>query len=237
MRDRFVADVGDFGKYGLLRALCAKHGSDDALLLGIVWYFVPDRMIQYLDDRGRFEACDPELYQALQEIVGGCQRKVESVEYRNLFPVRTVFFREPVPTRLDMRRAWAQRAAAEMDGCDIVFLDPDNGIMRGPLRQGSISSQHAYYDDLEPLLSNNCSLVIYHHFRRLTREDRVAEVREYVSNLQQELNLAGPAWALVWNAYSPRAYFIVPNGREVVLGPRIQAILDGPWRQHFERID
>ena len=37
MQDRYVGDVGDFGKYGLLRALC---GGD--LTLGVVWYLYPD---------------------------------------------------------------------------------------------------------------------------------------------------------------------------------------------------
>lgn len=37
MQDRYVGDIGDFGKYGLLRALCAHD-----LSLGVVWYLVPD---------------------------------------------------------------------------------------------------------------------------------------------------------------------------------------------------
>src|SRR5438552_3604612 len=39
MQDGFVADVGDFGKYGLLRALCNLEGSshDARLHLGVVW--------------------------------------------------------------------------------------------------------------------------------------------------------------------------------------------------------
>jgi len=37
VQDRYAGDVGDFGKYGLLRALCK-----DDLSLGVVWYLVPD---------------------------------------------------------------------------------------------------------------------------------------------------------------------------------------------------
>src|SRR5829696_4979011 len=36
MQDRYVGDVGDFGKYGLLRTLGA------GLSLGVVWYLVPN---------------------------------------------------------------------------------------------------------------------------------------------------------------------------------------------------
>ena len=42
MQDRFVGDIGDFGKYGLLRALRGIHPpADPCLNLGLVWY-VPD---------------------------------------------------------------------------------------------------------------------------------------------------------------------------------------------------
>ena len=39
MQDGFVADAGDFGKYGLLRTLCNLEASahDARLRLGIVW--------------------------------------------------------------------------------------------------------------------------------------------------------------------------------------------------------
>ena len=36
MQNRYVGDIGDFGKYGLLRAL--YHGRQ----LGVAWYLCPD---------------------------------------------------------------------------------------------------------------------------------------------------------------------------------------------------
>ncbi len=43
MQDRYVGDVGDFGKYGLLRALSGPFKSEAVLSLGMVWYLVPDQ--------------------------------------------------------------------------------------------------------------------------------------------------------------------------------------------------
>ena len=37
MQNQYVGDIGDFGKYGLLRAI-----SGDPLRLGVVWYLFPD---------------------------------------------------------------------------------------------------------------------------------------------------------------------------------------------------
>ena len=40
MQDRYAGDIGDFGKYGLLRALCGEDGHGPALRLGVLWYRV-----------------------------------------------------------------------------------------------------------------------------------------------------------------------------------------------------
>ena len=41
MQDCYVGDAGDFGKYGLLRALCSPREDDlKTLSLGIIWYLV-----------------------------------------------------------------------------------------------------------------------------------------------------------------------------------------------------
>ncbi|MGH9580844.1 MAG: hypothetical protein ACRD2R_07620, partial [Terriglobales bacterium] len=62
MRDSFVGDIGDYGKYGLLRALARED-----LRLAVVWYKNGEptsshgRLTQYLDkpDNG---ICDPLLF-------------------------------------------------------------------------------------------------------------------------------------------------------------------------------
>ena len=41
MQDRYFGDVGDFGKYGLLRVLCGLWGGPN-FKLGVVWYLFPD---------------------------------------------------------------------------------------------------------------------------------------------------------------------------------------------------
>ena len=77
MQNRYVGDVGDFGKYGLLRALCRPSGAENRpLRLGVVWYLTTDethnndgRHIGYLEPTPKnlrdFRACDPDLYDTL----------------------------------------------------------------------------------------------------------------------------------------------------------------------------
>ena len=44
MQNKYVGELADYGKYGLLRALCNPKKSDGrrSLSLGVIWYLNPD---------------------------------------------------------------------------------------------------------------------------------------------------------------------------------------------------
>jgi hypothetical protein len=89
MRDSYVADVGDFGKYALLNALA---GND--LRLGVLWCrnSEPDATRD-----GCFTAypelrpCDPNLYDRLAQILKNKQRTLTHVENNGILPSNTLF--------------------------------------------------------------------------------------------------------------------------------------------------
>ena len=151
MQDRFVGDIGDFGKYGLLRALtgiCSKGEPD--LTLGVAWY-IPDEAtikdtppghghkIEYLFNpktRGEYRSCDKELFDRLKEIVCG-ERSLGAVEKSGLLGDRAsgevVFHDEPMQMpearrRRDTRREWLKGLLSRTKDANIVFLDPDTGL-------------------------------------------------------------------------------------------------------------
>ena len=148
MQDRYVGDVGDFGKYGLLRALSKPPQGRSPLSLGVVWYLVPDEnntadgsKIGYLNlprDRAAFfRECDPTLYDRLQQLVTGQRRDIRSVAEAGILPAGTVFFGEPLTfsgversekARLSLRAGWLEAAHRATAACDLAFLDPDNGL-------------------------------------------------------------------------------------------------------------
>ena len=175
-----MADVGDFGKYGLLRALCAVEPTWGTrtydLSLGVVWYLVPDE--EGTADGGhvgwanqgtsaiqRYMPCDPELYHALLRILRDGDRSVRAVRERGVLPEDTVFYEEALyfagtpsvgraakERRLERRRAWAWEALAATRGCDLVFADPDNGLetRAGVPRHRLTGPKYAYFDLLVP---------------------------------------------------------------------------------------
>ena len=250
MQDRFVGDVGDFGKYGLLRALCA-----DDLSLGVVWYLVPDEegtgdggQVGFLDptprNLSRFRDCDPPLYDALGEIVEDGARSVRVIRERGVLPEGTVFHEEILSfagmpfaggaareRRLDHRRAWARGALAATRGCDLVFADPDNGLESGTPRHHKKGPKYACFDELAPYLDRGQSLVVYHHLHRSAAHED--QVRDRLCQVEERL---GPAFALRYRPGTGRAFFVVPaEVHREVLYERTARLMRHPcWSEHFE---
>jgi hypothetical protein len=133
MQDRYAGDIGDFGKYALLKALVATD-----LRLGAVWYLNPDEeenrngeFIQYPELR----ECDESLYDNMQIFLRAGKRRIAGIEEAGLLPVGTVYYTAPLtfrdlsPSNLTARRRrreqWLEGAAAATREAAIVFLDPD----------------------------------------------------------------------------------------------------------------
>ena len=70
MQDRYVGDIGDFVKYGLLRAICGAKS------LGVAWYLHPNagpvgdgRHTAYLRDPDEWRHLDADLFDALRKLI------------------------------------------------------------------------------------------------------------------------------------------------------------------------
>jgi hypothetical protein len=248
VQDRYVGDIGDFGKYGLLKALCAHD-----LSLGVVWCLVPDEggdgngahvgyLIPTLANLHRFRTCDPALYDVLGEIVRDGTRSVQSIREQAILPPGTVFYEEPLSfdgmpgigsaatkARLDHRSGWVQGALEATQGCDVVFADPDNGLESGTPRHHRKGPKFAYLDELAPYLQRGQSIVVYHHLHRSYPTGE--QVRERLAQVSERL---GESFALLYKRGSPRVFFVVPSeAHRRMLSERARRLVEGSWGQHF----
>ncbi len=264
MQDQYVGDVGDFGKYGLLRHLCGvREGVEGPILsLGVVWYLMPNgggndgKHLGYLApppknrDRECFRKCDEQLYDALYDIVYDGfypdvqreRRKVRAVQDCNILP-EAVFYDDSlvVNGRPVDRKAWAKAAVERTDDCDVIFVDPDNGLepASGP------SPKHVAFGELAEFMRQRKSrdaksLVVYHHLHHSASADE--QIRSRRRELERCLGTSHVI-SLRYRRGSPRAYFIVPNGREDLFNERIEAFLNDSWgqeklrgRPHFQPV-
>ncbi|MGP8245103.1 MAG: hypothetical protein ACLQVN_11370 [Bryobacteraceae bacterium] len=95
MQDRYVGDIGDFGKYALLKALAG-----DGLRLGVHWYLNANEEANTdgkFTDYQHLRSCDAPLFDALQDLVRGGRRSVGEVERAMILPANTVFYSLPIP--------------------------------------------------------------------------------------------------------------------------------------------
>lgn len=246
MQNRYVGDVGDFGKYGLLRALVRADDLGPALQLGLVWYLVADeernangQHIAYLTHGGhRFRDCDPELFDCLHDLVVSGRRTVHDVHVANVLGSNSASFAEllrssgPAATKSAQHRTeWINRALEATNGSDVVFFDPDNGIETARPRQGVRSAKHVYLDELLPFADRGQSLVIYHHLGRSGSHLEQVEARRI--QLAEALGCELPI-ALRFQRGTSRAFFVVPNSRDrLLIASRTERFMSSPWAQHF----
>ena len=259
MQNRYVGDLGDFGKFGLLRAICSGSGiwRSPSLPLGIVWYLVPDegtkgdgKFVEYLTPSARnqqvFRACDPELYDALRQILVFGTRSVASIQDSNVLPIGTGYYDVPLTFegfdgsgarmrthRLEVRERWLAGALRSSADSDVVFLDPDNGLEVGVRLDQPRGPKYAFFSELLPFVQRGQSLVVYHHIGR--RGSAKDQIKGRMAQIEDEL--ACRPFALLYHRGSARVFFVLPAERHRdVLSSRVEGLLQTPWARHFELI-
>ena len=257
MQNQYVGDIGDFGKYGLLRAI-----SGDPLRLGVVWYLFPDendkgdgRFIHYLSnptakERNLIE-CDPILKDNLHKIViDEKDRRVVRVQEKEsgILPPDTLYHDQCLSyepgqsgdSRKLRREEWLNSALEATKEADVVFVDPDNGIASEKVSAWRKNGpKYVFMDDLNRFYCNGKSLVIYQH---LTRQCKAPEqINKLAKRLQESLKLPHMPWSLWYHRGTARVYFIVARERHrAVLEKRLASFADSPWcakpLSHFELV-
>lgn len=253
MQGRYVGDIGDFFKFGLLRALCRADVIGRRLRLGVVWYLVPDeshngdgRHVDYLRGEGdvatRLRQCDSALYQRLRTLVDSRQRNIEALEAGGVLPRGTRTHREFVPCagagpRLGrtgcaaLRSGWLTRALASTATCDLVFLDPDNGLAPTACQQHHpAAAKYVFLDEVAQFVRRDQAVVVYQH------ADRSADV---ATQAKRRLNLLAravgrtPLGAVRSHRGSSRLFLVVPSdGERAFMDGRIRWFAEeSPWQR------
>lgn len=258
MQNRYVGDVGDFGKYGLLRNLCGKDMSEKKLSLGVLWYLIPDeshnedgKYVGYLEPKRenekRFRNCDKELYDKLRDIINSGQRSVQIISHSNVLPNGTIFYDEPLSywelpssnpetrkKRLNLRDTWVQAGLDRTTICDLIFVDPDNGLqVKSVERHHNKAPKYAYFEELLPIIQRGQSLIIYHHLCRNGTASK--QVEERLNQIEEHFGISD-TYALLYKRGTLRAFIVVPSKKDgqVLIERSIKTMIT--WNEHFELI-
>ena len=205
MQDRYAGDVGDFGKFGMLRALAAEGFS-----VGVNWYkFETPASELTLNDGMKLiphslVACDPALAYALRAIATSPARCVAALEKADLIP-GTTYYSKVVPVK--ERTAWHEAALAQLATPDLVFLDPDNGLLVKSVGKRSVKSpKYTFYEEVADYVARGKSVVVYNH--RCRKKPAV-----YFGQIYDALRAAVPGArgisAITFRRGSVRDYFAI----------------------------
>ena len=98
MQNRYVGDIGDYLKLGILRALSPGYR------LGVAWWLFPDeahngdgRHIGYLNHPEQWRHFDPDLFDILVDVVSSGQRNLRALEASDILP-GAIFAGEMIPS-------------------------------------------------------------------------------------------------------------------------------------------
>jgi len=215
MQNRYVGDIGDYVKLAILRQLAPGRR------LGVTWWLFRDESHnadgghrEYLerpDEWGRF---DRDLFDGLLRIDKENARNVAALE--PLVP-NALFAREPVPCEIRPfsqrpaeRECWLVKVKLLFEDCNLVFLDPDNGIASKRLRPTQQrAGKSVFISEIKDL---NKAIGRSHH-HSMFKGWHEAELRSLASRLKAGgFRVCGAFRAKPW---SPRAFFILDGDDEL----------------------
>ena len=237
MQNRYVGDIGDFGKLGILREI-----SKTGLSMGVNWYLTPDeehngdgRHIRYLKDK-EYGACDEFLWKTLGHIVDSGQRQVSMLEKNGI--LQAEYYSEQLDfkdkgksERVTCREQWHNAALARIGGCDIVFVDPDNGLLVPSADGTKKSNKYAAHQELADYYKRGASVIYYQHKARrpdsfyVEQHDRLLRTSEY--NGAYGLDLKFTTTSLRYY------FFIIQPKHKQIISDCVGKMLKKPWQKHF----
>ncbi|HEV2522076.1 MAG TPA: hypothetical protein VGT24_06810 [Candidatus Acidoferrales bacterium] len=242
MQHKYVADIGDYGKYALLNALCA---SDIRCL--VIWYLTAEdakntdgKFRGYLLD-DEFRETAPQIFDALKEMslsIDG--RNVGAVKANRVLPPNTDYYdielsyrNVSLGDRKRFRDQWFAAAVEKSKKAELVFLDPDNGLevkSRGPFSK--MGTKYATVEEVKTILADEKSVVLYQH------RNHTGNIVDQVDDVFKRLaigNKQSSGWAISFHTFSTRIYFVFPaSSHKSRLEARVISFYENPKNHVFK---
>ena len=194
MQNRYTGDIGDFGKFLLL-----KHLFPNAPI-ATIWYLYPDESHNtdgsHTVEEGNikvYQHCstiDPIMSEQFNAIHREPSRHVGLFETYPVLP-NSHYFKEPIVGEgEDYRHGWVKRAMSFIEETQsrVVCLDPDNGIEPASMAKLTTIKQGKYatYAEIEAFFEIGCveHVVIYQHFhRQCSHETQLRDAKQKFETL------------------------------------------------------
>ena len=237
MQNRYTGDIGDFGKLGLLRALQAQ-----GFTIGVNWYLTPDedhnedgKYTKYLDDE-MYRKCDESLWLELKQIVEADQRKVSALQNDRI--LQAVFYDEALDfagkkktERISTREGWHKQAVDQLSELDVVFVDPDNGLVVPSAEGRPKENKYVKPDEFLAYYRKGSTVIYYQHKARRQDDFYIEQHKKLIKSPGLE---GSTGLGLKFKTTSQRYYFFIlqPQHREII-EKAVKEMISSAWGDHF----
>jgi hypothetical protein len=140
----------------------------------VFWYLTTHAdgvrpLVGYLSRPGAYRASDADLFDSLRRVHAekGDAVTLQDIEQSGVLPDNTLFYGVPLSTtalgrtaRREARERWFENGCGFTHACDLIFLDPDTGLM--PTRrnvQNANGEEYATNDEIVALCRRGQSVV------------------------------------------------------------------------------
>ena len=194
MQDRYAGDIGDFGKFALLQEL-----ENQGFYVGVNWYKTDpldsekntDGSFKQNDGKhtaipDKLKECAPCLADKLIKVSDdkNGKRSLKALQDAKLLKSDAYY---DMLLSVDKRDRWHKDALKFFSdhNSDLVFLDPDNGLLvKSVGKQSARSVKYAFYEEVLDYIEQGKSVLIYNH---RSRKPELEYFREIEENLHREI--------------------------------------------------
>ena len=193
MKNQYVGDIGDYGKYGLLRFL-SGHG----IKIGVNWYLTEadsssdGKFTGYLKN-SKERIYDPELFDLLKGIANRPKKTVRMVESAGIIPGADFYSEVLKSSSLEAdarectRSLWFNNSTLLLKDAELIFADPDNGISYKKTARTKDSEKFILPEEIVNYYCSGRNVVYYCHKGRRKQADweqTKTEIRKYIRDAQ-----------------------------------------------------
>ena len=235
MKNQYVGDIGDYGKYGLLRFL-ASYG----IKIGVNWFLTENdgstdgKFTTYLKNPAD-RVYDPELFDALQNIADHPDKTIKMIEQAGIIPGAEFYGELLKGSSLEAdarewnRRLWFNNSTLMLGNAELIFADPDNGISYRKTARTKDSEKFILPKDVAEYYNSGKNVVYYCHKGRRKQEaweQAKAEIRNHIRDAQ--------LLAVTCHRGTQRSYiFVLHPDCYMKYEKIITAFLDSEWGSMF----
>lgn len=232
MKNKYFGDIGDYGKYGLLRFLAKSN-----VKIGVNWYLTEDdnsndgRHTDYLNDL-RFRHLDADLFDCLKDMVDSGVRDIKQFEKKDMIP-NAVYYSKildskmtDVARRKEYRQNWHEQAMETLKDAELVFMDPDDGLVKEN-RYGTGSEKKVIPQEIMDYYDRGQDIIYYHHRGQYTKSDNWTRILGIMGSYIDDVKLI----PIIYHRVQQRAYvFVLHEKSYEKYRNLIDAFLDSNWK-------